>query len=456
MVFVDHKAEAQRPAGQGALLQVHGPDDGGLIDIDGPGIFLTVRRGGGAVQGIADAAGSGEFHGDALNAVEYPVLCEAYRLFRHGAAAAGIFFSRTGGGEVEPALLPLLPAVAGLIRDVPQGNKILQLPLTVGEIELLIAGVQTEAGAQGGLQQGLLLGAEHQPQLPRLQAQLRQAEFYRVIPVVRQAVVRQQHRLVGDVFQFHPVVIFAHLGQGGAIKDHHLVDRQGAVAAETLLESLIARRAVFIARRGVQALRIAAVGAQSHGHIPLAVAAEGRGDEGSMLIAQIDPLVPGEGKIGMQLLPLPVLAGGKKQQPLPRFQAGFRQSPPQLVLLVGYGPAGEGDRLPALIVQFDPVGEIPVPVPEGGSVLLHKLADHHLPQAPVPFLRAEGRRRRGRWRGRRGGLRRLLAANAEQGCGDQDRYPFYCFLAHFFSLSLDIKIQDIIPLFRPLVNAADY
>ena len=226
VVFVDHKAEAQRPAGQGALLQVHGPDDGGLIDIDGPGIFLTVRRGGGAVQGIADAAGSGEFHGDALHIVEYPVLCEAYRLFRHGAAAAGIFFSRTGGGEVEPALLPLLPAVAGLIRDVPQGNKILQLPLTVGEIELLIAGVQTEAGAQGGLQQGLLLGAEHQPQLPRLQAQLRQAEFYRVIPVVRQAVVRQQHRLVGDVFQLHPIVVFAPLGQGGTVVDHHFVDHQ--------------------------------------------------------------------------------------------------------------------------------------------------------------------------------------------------------------------------------------
>ena len=43
-----------------------------------------------------------------------------------------------------------------------------------------------------------------------------------------------------------------------------------------------------------------------------------------------------------------------------------------------------------------------------------------------------------------------------QDGGDQDRYPFYCFLAHFFSLSLDSKIQDIIPLFLPLVNAAGY
>ena len=142
-----------------------------------------------------------------------------------------------------------------------------------------------------------------------------------------------------------------------------------------------------------------------------------------MLIAQVDPLIPGEGEIGMELLSCPVLAGGKEQQPLPRFQLCFRQSPTGLVFLVRHGPAGEGDGFPALVNQFDPVGELPVLVPEGGPVLLHKLADDHLPQTPVLFFRAEGRRRRRRGRrcGRRGGFRCGLTGGAAQYHGRKGR-----------------------------------
>ena len=101
----------------------------------------------------------------------------------------------------------------------------------------------------------------------------------------------------------------------------------------------------------------------------------------------------------MQLGPLPVLAGGEDNYPLPRLKAHFRQSPAQLIFPVRQGPAGDVHRLVALVPQLYPVGKVPVLVPEDSAVLLHEFAYHYLARSPAQFLR--GRAGRGRGDGRR-------------------------------------------------------
>ena len=215
-----------------------------------------------------------------------------------------------------------------------------------------------------------------------------------VVLIVGYVIVGQKQGLAAAVLQLHPVVILLVHRCRVQVIDHCFVYSKRAVTVQALLKAIPARRRVLIARRGVQALFIATVGTQGHGYIPIAVGAEGGGTEVAVLISQPDSLVPGEAEVGVQLSPLPVLAGGEDHYPLPRLQAHFRQGPAQLIFPVGDIPAGDIHRLVALVPQLYPIGEVPVLVPEDGTVLLHEFTYHHQARSPAQFLRV-GRSRGG-------------------------------------------------------------
>ena len=103
-------------------------------------------------------------------------------------------------------------------------------------------------GAVTGAQTDIA-GTENNIKLPGLQGFLRQWKLTGVVQTVGQIIVGQVHRLIGAVFQLHPVVILMVLFVIVQVVKNGLVDDQSAMGVRFREQAFISLRAVIITGR---------------------------------------------------------------------------------------------------------------------------------------------------------------------------------------------------------------
>ena len=394
MPLVDDEAQGQSAARQGALFKALHAHHAGLVDLDGAGVACAVRRGGRAVDRIAQHALALELQHDFFHTLKDAVGREIARLCADTAQAPGILLAGRGFGKVEETVLPVHTAVAAAGGDVPQACRVHQLAGPVPNIELFMRGIEGKARAGRvpvEVRARLLTHEEDYGAAPELR--IRHPPEERLALLVGEIVVRQAHRLVGNVLDLHPVAfpgVARH--REAEVPDCRLADHPRARGDQGLLPGLIAVGRVRIARRRIEALRPVSVRIQGHGHICRAAAAGGTVHGGIRGVIEIDAVVFREGKVHVHLIVEAVFPRGEEQQPFPGPELHGREGPAVAAHPVGNAAALQIDRLVRDIGKLDPVGVIPVLIPDDTAVFFHQLRDAQLPHQRGHRLRL-GRRR---------------------------------------------------------------
>ena len=379
VIFIDDIAGGDHIAGHLARFEAGGTDGGSLGQCQRAGVQRRCFRGDAAVQRVTDLSFPGKDHADIFYTVINAPRGLHKRACGYGCQPAGIFLAGGGLGKVEDPVLPIHTAHTGLIGHIVNMDIVAQAVTDMGHIHPAFLPVQGKGGIDSIAGQLGILGTDDQHRLSGCQCFPGQLEQKGLVRAVGNGIFRQINGLLGDVFQFDPVIIVTVcLHQIAVVGRHDLPHRQCAPNAPGLAELLMTLLGIGKAGGKQTGLHIAAVLLQ----LPHTVICQGRHFQPGDLIGhrtgqQQTAAVFGKGKTrfsGHALLPCAgdhgVFSRGDRQAFDPPFHG--------ILGIIGQVAAIQNRILCAGIVKLDPVAQQTAAVGDGAAVGALHLADHHL------------------------------------------------------------------------------